>query len=303
MSIAPSPSAALEGALPDLSPARRRWIAAPGGEIAALEFGPADRPLDILFLHANGFNAATYRSILAPLGDGLRILAVDQRGHGRTTLPATPFATNVWREYGNDLLVLLEALGETPTVLSGHSMGGTACLLAAAERPDAAKRLVLFDPVIITPERAALLGEEGMKNSPLALGALKRRATFADRQAAFDGYKGRGAFRGWSDAMLADYLADGLVEGADGQMRLACAPAWESANFSTPSPDAVGGIPRIQAPIRILQAEIGSTAQFEVHEAMVRASGAMIEVVPGTSHFLPMERPDLVREALLEAAG
>jgi len=297
MSIAPSPTVA-----PDLSPARRRMIAVPGGEMAALEFGPAARPLDVLFLHANGFNAATYRSILSPLADRLRILAVDQRGHGRTTLPAVPFATNVWREYGNDLLALLEALGETPTVLAGHSMGGTACLLAAAERTDAARQLVLFDPVIITPERAALLGEEGMKSSPLALGALKRRATFADRQAAFDGYKGRGAFRSWSDEMLADYLADGLVEDGDGQMHLACAPAWESANFSTPSPDAVGGIPNIQASVRILKAEHASTAQFEVHEAAVLASGVTIETVPGTSHFLPMERPDLVREALLSAS-
>ena len=296
MTIAPSLSAP-----PDLSPARRRLIAVSGGEMAALEFGPADRPLDILFLHANGFNAATYRGILAPLADRLRILAVDQRGHGRTTLPAVPFATNVWRQYGADLLALLDALGETPTVLSGHSMGGTACLLAAAERPGAARRLVLFDPVIITPERAALLGEEGMKSSPLALGALKRRSTFADRQTALEAYRGRGAFRSWPDEMLADYLADGLVEGDDGQMHLACAPAWESANFATPSPDAVGGIPRIQAPIRILQAEHASTAQFEVHEAMVRASGVEIEVVPGTSHFLPMERPDVVRAALVAA--
>jgi len=298
MSIAPSPTA-----LPDMAPARRRAIAVPGGEMAALEFGPADRPLDVLFLHANGFNAATYRSILAPLAGALRILAVDQRGHGRTTLPAVPFATNVWREYGNDLLALIEALGETPTVLSGHSMGGTACLLAAAERPDAAKALVLFDPVIITPERAAVLGEEGMKSSPLALGALKRRSIFADRQAAFDGYRGRGAFRSWSDEMLADYLADGLVETDDGQTRLTCAPEWESANFSTPSPDAVGGIPRIQAPVRILKAEHASTAQFEVHEAMVLASGVTIETVAGTSHFLPMERPELVRESLGAAAG
>ena len=27
-----------------------------------------------------------------------------------------------------------------------------------------------------------------------------------------------------------------------------------------------------------------------------------MELIPGTSHFLPMERPDLVRAALLEAA-
>lgn len=290
-------------ALPDVSPARRRAIAVPGGEMAALEFGPRDRPLDVLFLHANGFCASTYRTILAPLGDRLRILAVDQRGHGRTTLEAIPFRTNVWQGYSDDLLALLDALGETPTVLSGHSMGATACLLAMAQRPDAARRLVLFDPVIITPERAALLGEEGMKASPLAQGALRRRATFASREAAFEGYQGRGAFRTWSDAMLADYLIDGVTEDGDGGVRLACAPEWESANFATPSPDAVGGIPAIRAPIRILKAEHASTAQFEIHEAAVLESGVTIEVIPGTSHFLPMERLELVREALVGAAG
>lgn len=289
-------------ALPDVSPACRRSIPVPGGLIAAIEFGPADRALDVVFLHANGFNAATYRSILAPLAGSLRILAVDQRGHGRTTLPAVPYASNVWRGYSDDLLALLAALGETPKVLSGHSMGGTACLLAAAERGDAARHLVLFDPVIITPERAALLGEDGMRSSPLAQGALRRRATFASREAAFEAYHGRGAFRTWSDDMLRDYLADGLAEAGDGALRLTCAPAWEAANFSTPSPDAVGGIPDIAATVRIFKAEHASTAQFDAHEAAVLASGATIETVPGTSHFLPMERPALVRESLLAAA-
>lgn len=297
MSIAPSPTPDT-----DLAPARRRTISVPGGDIAALEFGPADRPLDVLFLHANGFNAGTYRSILAPLGEGLRVLAYDQRGHGLTTLSAVPFATNVWQGYSEDLLALLDALGETPTVLSGHSMGGTACLLASARR-DIASKLVLFDPVIITPERAALLGEEGMRSSPLAAGALRRRSTFADRDTAFAGYQGRGAFGSWTDDMLRDYLVDGLAEGDDGQMHLTCAPAWESANFATPSPDAVAGIPRIKAPIRILKAEHASTCQFEVHEEMVLAAGVSLETVPGTSHFLPMERPELVRDALLEAAA
>ena len=151
-------------------------------------------------------------------------------------------------------------------------------------------------------ERAALLGEDGMRSSPLAQGALRRRATFASREAAFEAYHGRGAFRTWSDDMLRDYLADGLAEAGDGALRLTCAPEWEAANFATPSPDAVGGIPDIAATVRIFKAEHASTAQFDAHEAAVLASGATIETVPGTSHFLPMERPALVRESLLAAA-
>lgn len=282
--------------------ARRRAVAVPGGAIAGLEFGPADRPLDVLFLHANGFNAGTYADILAPLGERLRVLAIDQRGHGRTTLPADPDAHDAWLVFRDDLLALLEGLGETPTVLAGHSMGGTVSLLAAAERADAARRLVLFDPVVMTAERVAAAGPEGLKASPLAIGARRRRATFPDREAAFQAYSGRGAFRTWPEAALRGYLTDGLLEGADGQVHLSCRPEWEAANFAAHHHDTIGAFARVAVPVRILKAEIGSTCGLEAHEGEVLARGAVrMETVPGTSHFLPMERPDLVRSALAEA--
>jgi pimeloyl-ACP methyl ester carboxylesterase len=68
---------------------RHRRIDLPGrgGSVAALELGPADRPIDIVFSHANSFNACTYRSILAPAAERMRILAYDLRGHGQTELP------------------------------------------------------------------------------------------------------------------------------------------------------------------------------------------------------------------------
>ncbi|MDP1630767.1 MAG: alpha/beta hydrolase [Caulobacter sp.] len=283
--------------------ARRRTIAVPGGTIAGLEFGPPDRPLDIVFLNANGFNAGTYATILAPLGEDLRILAVDLRGHGHTTLPADPESQTNWIVYRDDLLALLNALGETPTVLAGHSMGGTTCLLAAAVRPDAARRLVLFDPVVMTPERLAEVGDD-VKNSPLVQGALRRRSAYPDRDAAFKAYQGRGAFRTWPDASLRDYLADGLIEGDDGQVHLACAPAWEAANFAGHDHDTLGAFMRAPVPVRVLRAELASPCLLGDHEAEILAGGKIqLETVPGTSHFLPMERPDLVRSALRTAAA
>lgn len=285
-----------------LSAARRREIAVQGGTIAGLEFGPADRPLDLLFLHATGFNAGTYAGILGPLGDRLRILAVDQRGHGRTTLPAEPWSYDAWVVYRDDILALLDALGETPAVMSGHSMGGTVSLLTAAVRPEATKRLVLLDPVVMTPARMAMAGPEGLKNSPLSLGAARRRATFADREAAFQAYNGRGAFRTWPEATLRDYLADGLLEGDDGQVHLSCEPAWESATFAAHHHDTLGAFLQATQPIRILKAQEGSTCMLGEHEAEVVRGTTTLEEVAGTSHFLPMERPELVREALLAAA-
>lgn len=283
--------------------ARRRAFAVSGGTVAALEFGPADRPLDVLFLHANGFNAGTYADILSPLADRLRILAVDQRGHGRTTLPADADAHDAWLVFRDDLLTLLETLGETPTVLSGHSMGGTVSLHAAAARTDAARCLVLFDPVVVTRERVAAAGPGGMRNSPLAVGARRRRASFPGREEAFQAYNGRGAFRTWPEASLRGYLEDGLLEGPDGQVHLSCRPDWEAANFSADHHDPVDAFVRARQPIRILKAEVGSTCGLEGYEDRVLGDGHVrMAVIPGTSHFLPMERPELVRDALLEAA-
>src|ERR1700677_1467315 len=117
--------------------ARRLAMGSPigPGVIAYLDYGPEDRAPDLVFLHANGFNARAYRTILAPLALSLRILTPDQRGHGATTLP-TDYPRTSWLDLKDDLLAFLDAMGLSRVALSGHSMGGTASLLAAGERPE-----------------------------------------------------------------------------------------------------------------------------------------------------------------------
>lgn len=271
---------------------RRRRIAVPGGAMAGIEMGPEDRPLDILFLHANGFNALTYRSILGSLAKDLRILAVDQRGHGLTELPADPAAQNSWYGFRDDLIALLDALGEPPLVLGGHSMGGAASLMAAAERPGAVKALALFDPVLMP----AVVTGEILRESPLAKGALRRRSQFASKAEVVESYRGRGAFKTWSDTMLADYVEDGFKADNDG-VTLTCAPAWEAANFSSPQGDVFSAFGKITVPIRILRAEEGSTFRIDDRTPLLPGN-VSIEKIAGSSHFLPMERPELVRETL-----
>lgn len=285
---------------------RKRAVAVPGGEIAGLEFGPQDRPIDIVFVHANGFNAQTYRVLLSPLAAGLRILAIDQRGHGATTLPADPDGRRSWRDLQGDLVSLLDVLDGPPVVLAGHSMGGTVSLLTAAARPERVKGLVLLDPVIM-PWLATLYAKAPWtsgrlwKRMPLVQGALRRRAVFDSREAAFAGYKGRGAFKTWPETMLADYVAGGFDERGDGKVELACAPAWEASNYAAQAHDPWRAVRQVKAPVRILKAQKHSTCRagdgFARHGRDVK-----IETIEGTSHFLPMERPDLVRDALFDMA-
>ncbi len=254
--------------------------------------GPADRPLDVLFLHANGFCASAYVPILAPLAE-LRILAVDLRGHGLTRLP-TPAPHPGWRLYADDVVALLGALGEMPRVVAGHSMGGTSALLAAPK----VAGLVLFDPVIVSPGDYARSARVPDDESPMARAALRRKPGFASREAAFAAYRGRGAFGSWPDETLRAYLEDGLTAAEDGGFVLSCAPAWEAANFASYAmDDPIAGLGSIVARVHILRAGVGSTCAL----AEPPGAGVTIETVAGSSHFLPMERGELVRKALKEA--
>lgn len=269
-----------------------------GGEMAVLEFGPAGRPVDVVFCHANGFNARTYRTILGPLGDELRILALDLRGHGQTTLPADPEALTGWDVFAADLLAALEVAVEGPVVLAGHSLGAITSLLAAVARPARVRSLVLFEPVML--DAAAL--EAPLPEHPITRATLRRRETFASRAAVLEAYRGRGAFETWSEAQLADYADGGLRELGDGQVALACRPAWEAAIYARQDVRAWEAMDKVRCPLRILAGVEGSSVGGGAR-ALARAVGARLEVVPGTTHFLPMERPDLVRQALLQAAG
>ena len=290
-----------------LSPPRRfrlpvsnRWGA---GELNVLDFGAAERPVDLVFVHANGFNAHTYRSLLTPLSGSLRVWAPDLRGHGATSLPADPRGRRGWDDHRDDLIALLDAIDGPPVILSGHSMGATAALLAAAQRPDKVAGLVLFDPVIWSRVTVAAfklpLLDRLASRIPLVRNALRRRAVFDSRQQAMKAYAGRGAFKGWPEVMLADYLADGLVQTPDGYV-LACDPAWEASNYAAQSHDPWRALKTLDRPVRILKGGAGSTCH--VPERPRGLPHVTVETVPGGTHFFPMLQADVARDALFDAA-
>lgn len=287
-------------------PRRRRFsIRSRGwaGELAGLEFGDPDAPVDVLFLHANGFNAMTYHSILAPLGERLHMLAIDQQGHGLSPQRSVAEGRPDWLDLRDDLLGLLDAIGAGPMVLSGHSMGGAVSVLAAAERPEQVRALALFDPVIVSLETRARAREEGQDNL-LAAGAARRRAVFPDRETAFKSYRGRGAFRTWPEQAVWDYVADGFRDRSDGMVELSCAPAWEASGFHAHGNDLSPAMRGITVPVRILRAEYASTCHVETPEAFnLDNPDVTVTTIAGSTHFLPIERGDLVRQTLLDLAG
>src|ERR1700742_937636 len=150
------------------------------GEVSYLEW--ALRAPALLFSHATGFNAQTYRSLLQPLSERLHIYATDARGHGFTSLPATPGAAEGWTIYRDDMVRFLDGLDGRPMILAGHSMGATTSVLAALHRPDLVRALVLIEPVFAPAKwswtyiRDRL--KSGANNHPMADRAERRRDTF-----------------------------------------------------------------------------------------------------------------------------
>ena len=134
-----------------------------GVELAVLQAGPPDgRPL--LLVH--GFTAVKedFADHLDAFGAlGWHAVAVDLRGHGRSSKPEDPAAYSL-RTNARDLLRLAGALGWSRFTLLGHSMGG---MVAQCVAIDAAHRL---DALVLMDTSHGALGE----NVPPELVALAK---------------------------------------------------------------------------------------------------------------------------------
>jgi pimeloyl-ACP methyl ester carboxylesterase len=137
----------------------------------------------------------------------------------------------------------------------------------------------------------------------LVVGARKRRPRFASKQAALEAYIGRGAFKTWPPQAVADYVEDGFRQ--DGiEVTLTCTPAWEAAIFSVSTlRDPIDSLAKVSVRVSVLKAEHGATCHLDAHRHIDPFPERSMVTVPGSSHFLPMERSDLVAKALAAACA
>ncbi len=289
----------------------RRSIKMWDGEVSLLVWESADARAPALhFAHANGFNALTYRTLLDPLERDMRIYASDLRGHGLTTLAANPKGMRSWQIYRDDIVRTLNELDGRPKLLVGHSMGATASLMAALAKPSWVTGLVLVEPVIMPPSYirwTRILGALGLgaRVSPLVAQARKRRGIWPSREAMFEAYRGRGAFRSWPEDILRDYITGGTVDFVDDkQVRLACTPGWEAANYGSNAVDVWREMDQLRCPLTLIVGDRRSTCPDPVIELLIaRRPEVRVVKVPGASHFLPMEHPEIVRREIRAMAG
>jgi pimeloyl-ACP methyl ester carboxylesterase len=289
-------------AVPLVRGPQRRAMQMWDGDVSYLawEQAPAKAPA-IHFAHGNGFNALTYRTLLEPLSPGFRVYASDMRGHGHTTLAANPKGMQSWQIYRDDILRWIEALDGRPKLLAGHSLGATASLMAAIAKPQKVSGLILAEPVIMPPRYLrwlSLMRSFGLLEHafPRLARAQRRRSIWPSRQTLFETYRGLGAFALWPEQIVRDYVDGGTVDFLDGrQVRLACTPGWEAANYRAGAPDLWKRLGGLRCPVTIIVGTKRSTCPEPVIDMLLQARpGMRIVRVPEASHFLPMEYPQIV---------
>lgn len=258
----------------------------------------------LLFAHANGFNANTYQSLLNALAPPYHIMTLDWPGHGQSPdcTPPLPGHSH-WLIY-RDILKEWSSFSEDRPVLVGHSMGAVACLSLLHHHPDAARAAVLIDPVVFPPwflwfwKIVVALGLR--KLSPPARKAMRRRPDFPSRAAAFIAYQGKGAFRTWPNSWLKDYLLTGLIDREDGSCRLKCSPRLEAHNFASLPHQSWTWFRHAPLPLTVVVGEHSDAFPAASRRCLARMRPDIrLVCVPKTTHFVPMEAPDIVIQEVL----
>ncbi len=245
----------------------------------------------IVFSHANGFPAGTYRLLFeAWRNAGFEVHAIEKYGHD----PRFPVTSN-WPHLRDQLIAFIEREVDGPAFLVGHSLGGYLSLMAASRRPDLASGVVLLDSPILSgwKARAVQLVKAtgiGERFSPGQV-SKRRRDQWDDADAAFEHFAAKPAFARWAPGVLRDYIASGTEAHAKTR-RLSFHRDVETAIYNA----LPHHLPRVlrARPLRCAMAFVGGTESREIRQVGLRSTHRLaqgrITSIEG-SHLFPLERP------------
>lgn len=247
--------------------------------------GPA-----VVLLHGTSANHAVWE----PVGDALEsqatVIALDQRGHGRSDKPAEGYTGG---DFVIDVITVLDALGLERAIVAGHSLGGRNAWLAAAREPSRVSGAVVVDytPFIEASvldqldERVALgfrpfggpaeIEDYLRKRYPaIPPKAVQRRARWGYVQ--IDG----GEWMPRASAAAMSQLIDG---------------------FRTPYELEFREVPTPMIHLRGAESTLVSEGAW-LKAIALRPSDRWVEIA-GADHYVPEEQPELVAAEIASALG
>lgn len=245
----------------------------------------------VVLLHGVTAHAYVWDPVAERLAGSFRVIAVDQRGHGRTG-PAADGDYSA-AAFARDVAGLAALLGE-PVIVAGHSLGSRNAIEAAARHPGIVAGIVAID---FTPFI-----------DPPALDAVSARVAAGHR-----------AFAGLDDVRA--YLRQRY-------QRLPADAIERRARYGYRRPDGGGGCWPLADPEAMRKASAGLTedlapalARIAVPSVLVRgADSALVSPeafrrtrelrpdlraveIAGADHYVPEERPDDVADVILGLAN
>lgn len=182
---APAPEPAAEHEL-----TTRMLEVAPGLELSYVEIGdPRGEP--VLFLHGYGDAGYSFHGTMRALSrvrPELRLIALDQRGHGASSMPdpvaCAPAPERCFQpsQFASDAVAFMDRLGINAAHLVGHSMGSLVAQEIALAGPDRVRRLVLIGTAATTAGHPVLTDFllAGLVEGPWREGLLRQGRSFPE---------------------------------------------------------------------------------------------------------------------------
>lgn len=277
---------------PPIPGVRRSFVEARGVRFHVTESGSGE---PVLALHGWPQHHYGYRDLLADPPPGLRIIAPDLPGYGWSGPPPHRWAKE---DVATDVLALLDAMGLDRVLLVGHDWGGFIGYLLALRAPERFRAyLAVSIPHPWAPPGTFARHAWRMVHMPLmaAAGApLSSRTSFV-RQALRVG--ARGALSQEDVRWFADRFRG---------------PVGARAARDTYRTFLTGDIPaaarhperrRAEVPIHVLLGTKDLIHRSLAAPETAKADDYTLELVEDCGHFLVDERPDLVRQRLIELAA
>ena len=276
------------------APVERRVVVAPniGLHVEVRSGDPAAAP--VVLVHGLASNLRLWDGVAERLyEDGHTVVAVDQRGHGRSDAPDAGYEIETAVA---DLLALIETLGLERPLLAGQSWGGSVVLELAWRHPTAVRGIACVDGGVADMSQTYPVWDDCLaKLTPPTLTHL----TLAELEARI-----RAGVPHFSDRAVAAYLhcfrelPDGKIEPRLARSRhlSILRSLWEfrpSTRWAT-----------LKVPSLLLLAGSEDEARMENKrraEAVALAAGGKIRSVwftPG-HHDLHLESPDRVADLLV----
>lgn len=289
-------------------PDRTRRVDAGGIGIAVHEWGDAAAP-PLLLAHG-GFDFAGTFDVFAPLlaDAGWRVVSWDQRGHGDSD--RAPLYQ--WEADLCDAVAVLDSAADRPVPVVGHSKGGSLMNHLAAGLPHRVSSVVNLDgipsrramPDVQDHDRTKLLAVDlaaWLDHRHRAAGAIRRPGTIAELA------ERRGRMNPRLDTEWLEYLVPiGAARSEDG-WRWKIDPSLRMGGFGPWRPEwSMRRITDIGAPyLTILATEpelLGFGTTVDDVRPYLPPRGRAIDM-PGVGHFVHIEAPERVADAVLDHLG